>query len=60
MSEELHYFFSPLRCEAASPHIHPVGWCKEHKRTLITPPGLYHATYLKDVSNSQLHNYILH
>ncbi|XP_019375839.1 PREDICTED: lethal(3)malignant brain tumor-like protein 3 isoform X1 [Gavialis gangeticus] len=25
-------------CEAASPHIHPVGWCKEHKRTLITPP----------------------
>ncbi|XP_037376268.1 lethal(3)malignant brain tumor-like protein 3 isoform X1 [Talpa occidentalis] len=26
-------------CEAASPHIHPVGWCKEHRRTLITPPG---------------------
>uniref|UniRef100_A0A4X2M899 L3MBTL histone methyl-lysine binding protein 3 n=1 Tax=Vombatus ursinus TaxID=29139 RepID=A0A4X2M899_VOMUR len=25
-------------CEAASPHIHPVGWCKEHRRTLITPP----------------------
>ena len=28
------------RCEASSPHIHPVGWCKEHRRTLITPPGL--------------------
>ncbi|XP_053448326.1 lethal(3)malignant brain tumor-like protein 3 isoform X4 [Nycticebus coucang] len=26
-------------CEASSPHIHPVGWCKEHRRTLITPPG---------------------
>ncbi|XP_049627118.1 lethal(3)malignant brain tumor-like protein 3 [Suncus etruscus] len=26
-------------CEATSPHIHPVGWCKEHRRTLITPPG---------------------
>uniref|UniRef100_A0A2I3H6P6 L3MBTL histone methyl-lysine binding protein 3 n=1 Tax=Nomascus leucogenys TaxID=61853 RepID=A0A2I3H6P6_NOMLE len=27
-------------CEASSPHIHPVGWCKEHRRTLITPPGV--------------------
>ncbi|XP_023614910.1 lethal(3)malignant brain tumor-like protein 3 isoform X4 [Myotis lucifugus] len=26
-------------CEASSPHIHPVGWCKEHRRALITPPG---------------------
>ncbi|XP_077018999.1 lethal(3)malignant brain tumor-like protein 3 isoform X2 [Tamandua tetradactyla] len=26
-------------CEASSPHIHPVGWCREHRRTLITPPG---------------------
>ncbi|XP_027459387.1 lethal(3)malignant brain tumor-like protein 3 isoform X4 [Zalophus californianus] len=26
-------------CEASSPHIHPVGWCKEHRRTLVTPPG---------------------
>ncbi|XP_029416835.1 lethal(3)malignant brain tumor-like protein 3 isoform X3 [Nannospalax galili] len=26
-------------CEASSPHIHPVGWCKDHRRTLITPPG---------------------
>ncbi|XP_006834736.1 PREDICTED: lethal(3)malignant brain tumor-like protein 3 isoform X2 [Chrysochloris asiatica] len=26
-------------CEASSPHIHPVGWCKEHRRPLITPPG---------------------
>ncbi|XP_066467297.1 lethal(3)malignant brain tumor-like protein 3 [Tiliqua scincoides] len=25
-------------CEAASPHIHPVGWCKEHRRILVTPP----------------------
>ncbi|NXL92432.1 LMBL3 protein, partial [Alectura lathami] len=32
-------------CEAASPHIHPVGWCKEHKRTLITPPDYPHAKH---------------
>ncbi|XP_067322873.1 lethal(3)malignant brain tumor-like protein 3 isoform X1 [Anolis sagrei] len=29
-------------CEAASPHIHPVGWCKEHRKTLITPPDYPH------------------
>ncbi|XP_036024951.1 lethal(3)malignant brain tumor-like protein 3 isoform X2 [Onychomys torridus] len=29
-------------CESSSPHIHPVGWCKEHRRTLITPPGYSH------------------
>ncbi|NXC61649.1 LMBL3 protein, partial [Aleadryas rufinucha] len=32
-------------CEAASPHIHPVGWCKEHKRTLITPPDYPHSKH---------------
>uniref|UniRef100_A0A8D0GXS1 L3MBTL histone methyl-lysine binding protein 3 n=1 Tax=Sphenodon punctatus TaxID=8508 RepID=A0A8D0GXS1_SPHPU len=32
-------------CEAASPHIHPVGWCKEHRRTLITPPDYPHAKH---------------
>ncbi|NXN18606.1 LMBL3 protein, partial [Indicator maculatus] len=32
-------------CEAASPHIHPVGWCKEHKKTLITPPDYPHAKH---------------
>ncbi|XP_064026208.1 lethal(3)malignant brain tumor-like protein 3 isoform X2 [Pogoniulus pusillus] len=32
-------------CEAASPHIHPVGWCKEHKRTLIPPPDYPHAKH---------------
>ncbi|XP_053142349.1 lethal(3)malignant brain tumor-like protein 3 isoform X2 [Hemicordylus capensis] len=33
------------RCEAASPHIHPIGWCKEHKRTLVTPPDYPHAKH---------------
>uniref|UniRef100_A0A8C4VKP1 L3MBTL histone methyl-lysine binding protein 3 n=1 Tax=Gopherus evgoodei TaxID=1825980 RepID=A0A8C4VKP1_9SAUR len=32
-------------CEAASPHIHPIGWCKEHRRTLITPPDYPHAKH---------------
>nr|XP_004651271.1 lethal(3)malignant brain tumor-like protein 3 isoform X1 [Jaculus jaculus]XP_045015055.1 lethal(3)malignant brain tumor-like protein 3 isoform X1 [Jaculus jaculus]XP_045015056.1 lethal(3)malignant brain tumor-like protein 3 isoform X1 [Jaculus jaculus]XP_045015058.1 lethal(3)malignant brain tumor-like protein 3 isoform X1 [Jaculus jaculus] len=32
-------------CEASSPHIHPVGWCKEHRRTLITPPGYPNAKH---------------
>ncbi|XP_077209269.1 lethal(3)malignant brain tumor-like protein 3 isoform X4 [Paroedura picta] len=44
-------------CEAASPHIHPVGWCKEHRRTLITPPDYPHAKqfswekYLEETSS---------
>ncbi|KAH0622298.1 hypothetical protein JD844_024478 [Phrynosoma platyrhinos] len=32
-------------CEAASPHIHPVGWCKEHRKTLVTPPDYPHAKH---------------
>ncbi|XP_031236515.1 lethal(3)malignant brain tumor-like protein 3 isoform X2 [Mastomys coucha] len=32
-------------CESNSPHIHPVGWCKEHRRTLITPPGYSHVKH---------------
>ncbi|XP_044275434.1 lethal(3)malignant brain tumor-like protein 3 [Varanus komodoensis] len=32
-------------CEASSPYIHPVGWCKEHRRTLVTPPGYPHAKH---------------
>ncbi|XP_038195027.1 lethal(3)malignant brain tumor-like protein 3 isoform X2 [Arvicola amphibius] len=32
-------------CESSSPHIHPVGWCKEHRRTLITPPGYSHVKH---------------
>ncbi|XP_071597063.1 lethal(3)malignant brain tumor-like protein 3 isoform X5 [Heliangelus exortis] len=30
---------------ADSSDIHPVGWCKEHKRTLITPPDYPHAKH---------------
>ncbi|XP_034964903.1 lethal(3)malignant brain tumor-like protein 3 isoform X2 [Zootoca vivipara] len=32
-------------CEAASPHIHPVGWCKEHRKTLVTPRDYPHAKH---------------
>ncbi|XP_038627197.1 lethal(3)malignant brain tumor-like protein 3 [Tachyglossus aculeatus] len=32
-------------CEAASPHIHPVGWCKERRRTLVTPPDYPNAKH---------------
>uniref|UniRef100_A0A670YSE0 L3MBTL histone methyl-lysine binding protein 3 n=1 Tax=Pseudonaja textilis TaxID=8673 RepID=A0A670YSE0_PSETE len=32
-------------CEAASPYIHPVGWCKEHKKTLVIPPDYPHGKH---------------
>ncbi|XP_063166210.1 lethal(3)malignant brain tumor-like protein 3 isoform X3 [Candoia aspera] len=32
-------------CEAASPHIHPVGWCKEHRKTLVIPPDYPHGKH---------------
>lgn len=32
-------------CESNSPHIHPVGWCKEHRRTLTTPSGYSHVKH---------------
>ncbi|XP_054852140.1 lethal(3)malignant brain tumor-like protein 3 [Eublepharis macularius] len=44
-------------CEASSPHIHPVGWCKEHRKTLVTPPDYPHAKqfswekYLEETSS---------
>lgn len=25
--------------DAASPYVHPVGWCQEHKEKLLPPPS---------------------
>lgn len=34
-----------LRCDASSPHIHPVGWCQDHGRPLTAPQGRYQARF---------------
>ncbi|XP_064412192.1 lethal(3)malignant brain tumor-like protein 3 [Latimeria chalumnae] len=32
-------------CDATSPYIHPVGWCKEHGKPLTTPPDYPNARH---------------
>ncbi|KAM9677252.1 LOW QUALITY PROTEIN: lethal(3)malignant brain tumor-like protein 4 [Dama dama] len=32
-------------CDVSSPLVQPVGWCREHGRTLIEPQGLYKRLY---------------